>query len=692
MSDDSGKQRGRIEDAGWKIGLLMFCLSVVANYGFGQALYLPRYQEPRPFVFQLSQASVGAYAEGTFDQSSFQNSGSSVSHEHIFVGPAAGFAVNGSVYHPNFLIYTLNVDGAYGWTHDAFHSSGFKSAPRDETEYLGTFGFSVDLLSGKPYHATAFVNHDHTLRDNDFFTRVTVDSWRYGARVGWRLGKWDLSMDYYHRDEESSSVFPVSPQNPAPFNQNTVSHDDVLAFIARNERERGGTSLNYSWDQYARTDAGRLGVGNDQSVSLGDNERFGQLDRCRLNTTASYFRRDATSEASDEFLADATLNVEHLPKLNSFYNFDYDRFGLADFHSDSFSGQAGLQHELYESLYSTLLVHGSDFSTSASDSSTDTLRLGAGFSEVYTKHLSEEHRLRISNSLLVDYTDQESDVSQLITIRDEHHTFSEGGGIGDSFTLNLPNVVESSITVTDDRDTQPAFILNFDYRVIQNGSRTVIERITGSRIGTNSVVHVSYRAAGTPSGTYETITEGAEIRLELWKNLVGIYGRINLSLNNAPANLRVQEVTSYTFGSDLTWRWFRTGAEYIIYDSTQSEYRSARFFQSVSWHPDAESTLGMDFTEAWIDYINAHRQEENFQAITRYHRALTHRMGLDMDAGVSYRKGNGVDQVLATIRPSIKYIIGKLTLDAGYDYEYELFLNSEERQKHMFFLRLKRFF
>jgi hypothetical protein len=659
---------------------------------FGQALYLPRYQEPRPFVIQLSQASVGAYAEGTFDESSFHNSGTTVSHEHIFVGPAAGFAVNGSIYHPNFLSYALNVDGAFGWTRDEFSSSGFKTATRDEAEYLGSFGFSADLLSGKPYHATAFVNHDHTLRDNDFFTRVTVDSWRYGARAGWRLGKWDLSSDYYHRDEESSSVFPVSPPNSAEFNQRTVTHDDVLTFVARNERDRGGTSLNYSWDQYTRTDAGRLGVGDDQSVSIGDNERFGPRERYKLNTTLSYFRRDSTSEASDEFLADASLNAEHTPRLNSFYTFDYDRFGLADFHSDSFSGQAGLQHHLYESLFSTVFAHGSDFSTSSSDSSTDVLRFGAGISEAYTKHLGEEHRLRISNSLLVDHTDQETGGAQIVTVRDEHHTFSEGGGIGDSFTLNLPDVVESSIVVTDDHDTQPAYIADFDYRIVQNGARTIIERITGSRIGTNSVVHVSYTAARSASGSYETLSDGAEIRLELWRNFVGIYGRINLSLNNAPADLRVQEVTAYTLGTDLTWRWLRAGAEYLIYDSTQSDYRSARFFQSLTWRPDPESTLGMDFTECWIDYINAHRQEENFQAITRYHRALTRHLGFDADAGVSYRRGNGVDQVLATVRPSIKYAFGKLNLDAGYDYEYELFLNNEERQKHMFFIRLKRFF
>src|SRR6185369_14315946 len=116
-----------------------------------------------------------------------------------------------------------------------------------------------------------------------------------------------------------------------------------------------------------------------------------------------------------------------------------------------------------------------------------------------------------------------------------------------------------------------------------------------------------------------------------------------------------------------------------VYDSTESDYQAARLFQSFAFHPDEASNLSIDFTESWVDYTSAHRQEQAFQAITRYHRRLSRRFGLDAEAGVSFRRGAGVDQTLATVRPSLKYVIGKTVIDAGYDYEYELFLNNEER-------------
>jgi hypothetical protein len=178
----------------------------------------------------------------------------------------------------------------------------------------------------------------------------------------------------------------------------------------------------------------------------------------------------------------------------------------------------------------------------------------------------------------------------------------------------------------------------------------------------------------------------------LWDNLLGVYGRINLSLNDAPADLLVQDVEAYTVGTDLSWSYLRLGAEYELYYSTESDYRTARLFQSLAFHPDEASSLSFDFSETWIDYVDNNQSEQDYRFITRYHRALTHRFSLETDAGIAIRRGNGVDQFLAAFRPSVKYVIGKTSIDAGYDYEYELFLNSEERQRQLFFLRLKRMF
>src|SRR5262249_7034477 len=153
--------------------------------------------------------------------------------------------------------------------------------------------------------------------------------------TGWRMGKWELTADYSHRDEEATSVFPVSAMNASVSEQNTVTHEDVVTFRARNERDRGGSSFNYSWDQYTRLDAGRVGIGDDNSISVSDSERFGPQERVKLNATAGYFARNNASDQGEEYLADLSLAVEHSDRLNTFYTLDYDHYRLADFDSDS---------------------------------------------------------------------------------------------------------------------------------------------------------------------------------------------------------------------------------------------------------------------------------------------------------------------------------------------------------------------
>ena len=663
-----------------------------------QARYRTGYQEPEWFTFRLSEVSAGVYAEGTFDRTSFTKSGVSATHEHFFVGPSLGFNAEGSIYHPNLARYFISTEGAYGYAHDSFTGA----SSRNEWEYLGHFSANVDLLENKPYHGSFFVNSDHTFRDNDFFSRVTVDSLRYGARANWHFGNWTLSADYLHRDEDSTSPFPVTQvtvttnivngtnvvtlkTNKHNFDQVVTSKENTATFGARHERGLGATDFNYSWNQYTRLDAGRVGEGNDHSFSLADSEHFGPHDRYRLNANLGYLLRDSMVETSDELQGNLNFSIEHRPNLNSYYDVSYDHFETDFFNSDSYLGQVFLRHQLYESLTSTLTLRGADYESSAQNNTGYTRRYGGGFSEDYVKQVGISSRLRIDNSVYVDHTDQKNTG----TAKNERHSFTEGGPVPDSFFLNLPDVLQFTIIVTDVNNSQPPLLRDFDYRVTQFGSRTVIERL---HPGVPNNVLVDYQSQPTPPGSYETVSDGFQIRYELWKNLLGVYARVNLSVNNAPAELRVQSVRSYTFGSDLTWRWLRAGAEYEIYDSTESDYESVRMFQSVAFHPDEVSTLSLDSTETWIDYKTAHRSEFDYQFISRYHRPLTRRLRFDVDAGISVRRGAGVDQILAAVRPSIRYVIGKMTIDAGYDYEYELFLNSEEREKHMFFIRARRVF
>jgi hypothetical protein len=638
-----------------------------------------RVEEPKWMKLRITEANAGVYAEGTYEQTTFQNSGVSVTHNRLFVGPSLGLNAEGSVYHPYLFRYRINSEGSYGWGQENIES-GTTSIHRSRMEYLGRFFGTADIMANKPLNANIFGNYDHAFRDYDFFNRVTVDSLRYGARLNYRVDEWRLSLDYARRTEDSSGLIG-----------STTSEEDMIAFHADHHRTAGDTTFGYTYNQYTRGDLGRIGDGSDQSITVADSERFGDHGRFGLNTGASYYRRNFFDNVSDEFSTRGSLSIEHRDTLNSFHDLTYDHYQSGDFNSDNVSAHSQLRHQLYESLTSTFDLQAADLELSDQVNSGYTRRYGGGVNEGYTKRIGTEHRLHITQSLNYEHVEQQS----ISTVENERHTLGAGfgGGAGlESFFLNLPNVMEFTIVVTDANDSQPAFFPGIDYSVSLLGGRTLIQRLPGSRIPSGSVVLVDYHADPTAAGSYDALSEAFQIRFDLWRNLWGIYARMNLYANNAPSDLRVQSLTSYAFGSDVSWRWMRAGIEFEIYDSDQADYQSLRLFQALTFRPDPASSLALQFSEGWTEYIDAKRTEENYRFVMIYHRSLSRRLRLSLDGGIHIRRGRGVEQTLATVRPSLDYVIGVTTMRAGYDYEHQVFLNSEERSRHLFTLRVTRKF
>jgi len=122
-----------------------------------------------------------------------------------------------------------------------------------------------------------------------------------------------------------------------------------------------------------------------------------------------------------------------------------------------------------------------------------------------------------------------------------------------------------------------------------------------------------------------------------------------------------------------------------------SSYRVARFYESAAFLLDAASTFSLDLSQSWIDYVDENRSERNYRFITRYHHVFSPRLRFDIEGGIDVRRGESANQTLATVRPGVDYSIGRTTLKAGYDFEYNMF-EHEERFQHLFFVRLKRLF
>jgi hypothetical protein len=232
------------------------------------------------------------------------------------------------------------------------------------------------------------------------------------------------------------------------------------------------------------------------------------------------------------------------------------------------------------------------------------------------------------------------------------------------------------------------YVNHTDYTVEPSGQLTLIRAVSARIKGHNLLV--SYTYTPSPSGSYDTFTEAFNIRLSLWNELWAIYARYNADISQGNSLAVVPDGVAYTFGTDVSWRFLRAGAEYEVYDYNLTSYRSTHLYETMSFTlPDGDG-LALDFNQSFIDYMDSGQKEQDYRFIARYHRALGYNLYLTADGGYDYHTGQGVDETLGVFRATLDYSIGRTTISAGYDYEYDLYLNSQERNKNMFNIRIKR--
>lgn len=657
------------------------CIAIVAFLGVSWHAAAQRRApevEPQLFRFGLTGGSLGFYGEGTEEETSYK-SGLSSTYQRTFEGPLLGLGAEGSIYHPNLFQFNLAGDGALGWTQEKVTTSLGTTMNRSSFDFLGNAYGNATVLANKPYHSSLFATRNHNYRDYDFFNRVTVDGLRYGVNTGYRNGPLPFHLTLSRQEEDTTG-----------FGSLTSLQQTTLNLDAHNDRSSGKTSFRYTYDDFQRSAGSRTASGIGHSFGISDRETFGGRKNIELNNSLGYATREFTDSPSQDLSANSDLTIKHRPNLTSSYYGNYYRNEVNSVVAENYDTSAGIQHRLFASLTSGLRVRVSQYNlTSPAGSSESTQYLGT-WSESYTKRLSDSARLTIGGSIGRSHADQKS--SSVISMVGEAHTFNSGGALPDSFFLNLPNVNESTIEVFD-QTRAIHYIRGVDYSVSAAGLQTMIRLIEPNPSGLTRTtpVLVDYQAAAQGTGSSDGLLSDAQIRLDLFNGMWGIYGRFNSSDYTADKGVLVQDVTSIAFGVDFSRNWLRAGIEYQIYDATFSAYNSLRLYQTMLFRPEESSTLTLNFAEGWTDYKTASRTEQFYSFISQYHHALTRHLGLDLDAGVSQRFGADADQTQAAVRPGFSYTLGRLSVKAGYDFEYLESL-TQERVKHMVFIRASRSF
>jgi hypothetical protein len=660
-------------------------LAVVAFLGMGWPMLAQRRieeVEPQWLRFRPSGASVGVHAEADIEETTY-GGGVSDKYERWFIGPLIGLAAEGSVYHPNLLQYDLSADGAIGWSHEKATTSLGTSWTRSDLEYLGNFAGNAIVLDQKPYRGHLFVNRSHTIRDYDFFNRVTVDSLRYGVRSGYTEGPVPFRMTLARHEEDTSGL-----------GFDRTFDETLFQFDARNERETGTSTVRYSLNDFERSLGADEWSGVEHSFGVSDTETFG-TKFLEWRNEFGYSQRELTSGPIDSFPNDALSGSSHLlwqhrPNLASDYNAHYLRNDSDEVVAENMDASAGVRHRLFSSLSSGLRFQALRYTTEAAGGDFTSDQYIGTWSEAYTKRIGRSTQLSVGGSLGYSHTDQES--SAVIAVIGEAHSFNAGAP-PDSFFLNFLRAHQSTIQVFD-QSRSIRYTRDVDYSVVTSGERTIIRLIQPNPSGltTASQVIVDYDADSAGSGSIDGQLSDAQIRVDFLDGMVGVYARYSNADYKGSRGIVVEDVTSLAFGSDFARRWFRAGIEYQIYEATFTSYEALRLYQTIAFNTSDAGAFSLTLTEGTVDYKSADRTEEYYSAIGRYHHRLTSRWSADVEAGVSQRFGRDVDQFLAAVRPSVSYNVGQLSVKLGYEFEYQEIQTSEERWKHMLTFRARRYF
>lgn len=610
-------------------------------------------------------------------------------YDTLFIVPTAGVKTSGSIYHPNLLTFNFDGEMGWGWNQMTTTSPGYRQSI-NESDELNRYLLQINLLQEKPYNASFYASEDHTYRDYGSFDTFTVDSSRYGGRVGWDLGEINLSAEAGYSDETDTGLIDSSEIK-----------ETFANFLGIDKRKTGQTTVTAQWNMFDNIlNYGNSLTSENESVGISDSETFGDRGQITAATGATFSHASYSGEQIDTINATENVNINHRPNLDSFLLLNFEENYLHPATETYVQGSYGVRHQLYDSLTSTLDAHGSYQQDSDTGSSLTTDLYGLGLAENYQKRLQSWGRLSISASIVGDHLDDNGAGDTFASINEAHQIFLPTSSQYRPVYLSRPDVIAGSIQVMAGGQS---LVEGSDYEVIPSGQLTEIrllvppsshlQSLLGS--GESLAVTVNYQSASDSANnaSYEALTSNEEIRLDLpWG--FGVYGRLSWMDNNAPVQVLTQTLTDLVGGADYKWRWFRAGAEYEDYDSNFSQYNALRFYQNADFSLSHRSTLGLSLNETFYHYV-PNGDQTLYQFTTRYSVQLWSSLSCYVQGGCSFQDVLGTEQVMGAAQTGFSWTRGKLSVRAGYEYNSlttTASTFSEVFEKNRFFAYLRRTF
>jgi hypothetical protein len=531
---------------------------------------------------------------------------------------------DGSVYHPNFLEYTLaGLFGLQQLDFEQTYDGQRRTSGGDGDVY--EFDFEGQFLKKKPYPGTVYARRYRSIVPRPFLSSLQTTTTNYGFVWQYVDPKTPTSLQFNSTDV---LLEPLDKQEkPGRQKNDELRFETAYKFSEYNELTFTYNRRSVAEDPFA------LAIDSDE-LTLAHRLDFGDRHQHRLDSELNVFDQKGTFDVQRTRFREI-LRLSHSETLRSWY-----RLELLDRTQGSLSGvppigekstylSGTVEHQLYESLVSQFFafVQQQDY-----DSGLEVLRYGMQPGFDYRKKnpwgvLLANYNVRIQRE------DRNGGTLDMEVV-DETRTFQDP----DPITLNSPNIVVSSIFITaEDRTT--TYRESSDYRLRQVGDFVEIERVPTGRIQDGQTVLVDYVFVLGGDFSLDTIAHNFNIRQNFPFGLSPYYGLRQQDQTLTPVDatgITPEDITAHTIGVEYQRGPLRMTAEYEDHDSTIVPFEAIRLSAYLTHKLNSGGTARLK--ARWTDverFAPQTRETEFFTVEGRYRQTI--KKALTVEGAVLYR-------------------------------------------------------
>jgi hypothetical protein len=551
----------------------------------------------------------------------------------------------GSVYHPNLMSYVIASRlGLAQWEGDG------ANAVTPAQELTANFHVLTTWLQKKPLSFSLYADRQDDFPDADIFDRAEVSRSALGGSAQWTNGFAPLSFSL----EKSWA----QEQRPS-----WSSAEEALVLRLGADRTSADQNSLIRAD-YAFTDfnralngvQGQIGQSNDarlfSSLAFGDRGAGRSISNLRFLDLAGTLRQDTFSLAE-------SLDLE-LP-WNLSGQASYGLSANWDPSSSSITHQARLavKHQLFESLTTTVGVHGALTAASSYDQGI----IGSDLQVRYKKNIGIGF-LHLDYALDPVFEDWRAS-ARSFSVAGERHV------LRDAIVtfLDYPCADPSAIVVTDDAGIV-AYTAGVDFTVTDAGGRLQLRRLSGGRIPDASAVLVDYPATSDPSFQRVALSQEAGVRLAFLSDSLSLsyrYKRRRYPFTSGAVPQNLELIDDHQAGLTLDFAPITGSIEFEHSGSSTVPYDSLRMQEGLSWPITPSALVSVQGVQGFVWF--APEQVQSFlEVVARFGLDATQSLGLSVAGGCRIQgdAGSAPPPAAWSAEAGLAFHQGALKLDAGY--------------------------